>query len=150
VVGCYPGAGADNTPDEYLPHIALMRRTLPWEREAFGTGAAAKPWMALLTVKASEIRTGGGNPIETCTVKAISDRHHDVNAYNALRKAGYLDDTSLDFLWLDESLLPRILPTKDELKLLCHRQKLTMDPKASLSDLDSMWKLDDDCDVAIV
>ncbi|HEY4359258.1 MAG TPA: hypothetical protein VGN16_26150 [Acidobacteriaceae bacterium] len=59
ISGVYPAAGSLDSPDDYLPHIALHRRTLPWERKGPG---GAKPWLALLLLKDSELKslTSGG------------------------------------------------------------------------------------------
>ena len=32
IAGVYPAPDSEESPDEFLPHIALKRRTLPWER----------------------------------------------------------------------------------------------------------------------
>src|SRR5947209_1809201 len=50
IVGVYPAPGSTDSPDDYLPHIALTRRTLPWERKGPKDGA---PWLALLVIKQS-------------------------------------------------------------------------------------------------
>src|SRR5262245_22430422 len=36
MAGMYPAPGSDDSPDDYLAHIAFNRRTFPWER--FGPG----------------------------------------------------------------------------------------------------------------
>ena len=52
VIGVYPASGSTTSPDEYLPHIALARYTLPWERIGPAPG---KPWLALILFKASDL-----------------------------------------------------------------------------------------------
>ena len=47
IAGVYPAPGSETSPDEYLPHIALNRRTLPWERQG-PNPARTVPWLALL------------------------------------------------------------------------------------------------------
>src|SRR6266568_2238485 len=47
ISGVYPAPGSTDSPDDYLPHIALTRRTLPWERRGPKDGA---PWLALLVI----------------------------------------------------------------------------------------------------
>ena len=32
IAGVYPAPDSDDSPDEFLPHIAFTRHTLPWER----------------------------------------------------------------------------------------------------------------------
>ncbi len=61
ISGVYPAAGSTDSPDNFLPHIALTRRTLPWERQGPATAAAgqpAVPWLALLVLTASDLSTG--------------------------------------------------------------------------------------------
>src|SRR6185503_18441067 len=41
--------------DEFLPHIALTRRTLPWERLGIDNDIA-KPWLALVVFSESELK----------------------------------------------------------------------------------------------
>jgi hypothetical protein len=52
ISGVYPAAGSTDSPDDYLPHIALTRRTLPWERRGPADGA---PWLALLVITQSDL-----------------------------------------------------------------------------------------------
>ena len=58
----YPAPGSTDSPDEFLPHIAIQRRTLPWER----TGPApGQPWLALLLLKSSELQGNSGIQLPT-------------------------------------------------------------------------------------
>lgn len=52
ISGVFPAPGSEETPDEFLPHVAFSRRTLPWERDGL---VAGHPWMALLLVRKSEL-----------------------------------------------------------------------------------------------
>src|SRR6185436_4728960 len=56
VAGVFPAPGSDQSPDEFLPHVALTRRTLPWERIG-PDPAPTTPWLALLLFKESELRS---------------------------------------------------------------------------------------------
>ncbi len=47
----YPPEGSSGPHARTLPHVALRRDTLPWERSADGAGA---PWLALLVLSADE------------------------------------------------------------------------------------------------
>jgi hypothetical protein len=51
--GTYPAEGSQDSPDEFLPHIAIDRRTLAWERPG---PTPTSPWLAVLLVKESEWR----------------------------------------------------------------------------------------------
>ena len=50
VAAVHPPAGSVGAFGERLPHVALSRRTLPWERR-FDDGT---PWLALLLVREEE------------------------------------------------------------------------------------------------
>ena len=52
IAGVYPAPGSEESPDEFLPHVTLKRRTLPWERAG---SAAGTPWVALIVLKESEL-----------------------------------------------------------------------------------------------
>lgn len=73
ITGVYPAPGSKDSPDEFLPHIALARRTLPWERRGPG---GDRPWLALLLVKDSELNAGGD--------LLVAKGAYQVSAMNAL------------------------------------------------------------------
>jgi hypothetical protein len=52
ISGVYPAPGTTDSPDDYLPHVALKRRTLPWERRGPADGT---PWLALLVITQSDL-----------------------------------------------------------------------------------------------
>ena len=57
IVGVYPAANSTDSPDNYLPHIALSRRTLPWERIGpDGIKGSGVPWLALLVLTDADMR----------------------------------------------------------------------------------------------
>jgi hypothetical protein len=141
IVGRYPAPGTSSS-DECLPHIALSRQSLPWERLRI-KGDGSSPWMALLVFKRSEIIT----PVTSTKVKGSG------LFYSKLKSLGYADDTQLDLVWVGENYLREILPLVSELPLLCHVQRLGKGggpAPAESADADPMWTLDDDATVAIV
>src|SRR5688572_27711517 len=55
IAGVYPAPASEESADEFLPHISLTRRTLPWER--FGVdNDPVKPWLALVVYSSSELK----------------------------------------------------------------------------------------------
>ena len=130
IAGVYPAPGSDDSPDEFLPHIALKRRTLPWERTGPAAGA---PWLALLVVKESDFKSGARStsPAATLTALTLKDlKTKDLTTYNRLH--GNLptglklpDSTELQVTFISNGLLKKILPLKTELKWLCHMKRKT-------------------------
>ena len=67
ISGVYPRPGSETSPDEFLPHIAPTRRTLPWERQG-PVPDPDVPWLVLLLFKESELRS----PEQRKQVPAVS------------------------------------------------------------------------------
>lgn len=133
IAGVYPAPGSTDSPDDYLPHIALNRRTLPWERVGVG---GQKPWLALLLVKDSELTPAGGAAgggglvlatprrlvrpgpsVVAGTVKTIQSR--DALGYG--KAHALLDDSvKVNLLFLSNKTLVAIRPASQELRFLCN------------------------------
>src|SRR5258705_230610 len=110
ISGVYPAPGSTNSPDEFLPHIALNRRTLPWERKGPNN---TKPWLALLLVKDSELKPASagisltrhrlirsGPSVVSATVQAVQPR--DSMGFNNI-VAKMPATTQVDLLFLRNS-----------------------------------------------
>ncbi len=122
VAGVYPAAGSEESPDEFLPHIALERRTLPWERIGV---ANKKPWLALMLFKESELRGAGAldtSPaatLEAVTLAQVKDR--DAAGYATLHTTlGLPDSTALNVLYVRNSILVGRRPTAADLPYMSH------------------------------
>jgi hypothetical protein len=52
----FPPPDSSGSFDQFLPHVVLTRRELPWERDVFGSTSHATqpPWMALLVFDAED------------------------------------------------------------------------------------------------
>ncbi|MBI1352982.1 MAG: hypothetical protein GC160_01465 [Acidobacteria bacterium] len=141
IVGVFPSPGSDTSPDEFLPHIALKRRTLPWERVGPKPGS---PWLALLLLKQSEIgrrfaRGGDAQPITPTTVAGVKTTHP--KAYARFKAAGLTDSTAIDVVFAPTTTLQKVL-SLDDVPLLCHVRRAAQD--------NPLAKLDDDRDLAVV
>jgi hypothetical protein len=122
IAGVYPAPGSEESPDEFLPHIALERRTLPWERKGFKN---EKPWLALMLLRESEMRGPGrstyslGSTLESVTLSQVAAR--DPEGYQQLRNdLGLANDTQLNVMYLRNSALALRCPAAEDLKYLCH------------------------------
>ncbi|MDA4107834.1 hypothetical protein [Mycolicibacterium holsaticum] len=131
IAGVYPAPGSETSPDEFLPHIAFNRRTLPWERQGPQPDREV-PWLALLVFSEADFATvtpsvrGGpfrGQPQQAPTVSvdkfAVVDtpeptRNHLVNTL------GIPGDAQVSTLTVPNSVLRKVMPKVDELPLLCH------------------------------
>jgi len=127
VAGVFPAPGSDQSPDEFLPHVALSRRTLPWEREG-PDPAPTTPWLALLLFKESELRSAEQRkqaPAVSVTqlkVQNIPDLTTRTRLINTLQIPG---ETEVSTLAVANSLLRQIVPRIAELPLLCHMKRET-------------------------
>ena len=67
VVAMSPPSGGSGSYDDWLPHIVLAQRTLPWQLPiadgaASGADGQAQPWLALLLLTRPEIDVAGSPP----------------------------------------------------------------------------------------
>jgi hypothetical protein len=152
VIGCYPSDGSTTSPEEFLPHVAFRRRTLPWERRSIGSDPTT-PWMALMLFDETELQEINRKKICSMKLAAFEDyKKPETNkTYTTLKESGYTDDETLDFICIDSSLLQNLLPKADELPLLCHVQKLVLEPGMKKSEaVDQMWTRDPECYAAVL
>ncbi len=122
IAGVYPAPGSETSPDEFLPHVALSRRTLPWERRG-PQPAATVPWLALLVFSEAELTDAAGMrqaatvSVQRRTVASIPDAPTRNRLITTL---GIPGSTEVSTLSVANGLLASILPTQAELALLCH------------------------------
>lgn len=124
IAGVYPAPGSTESPDSFLAHIALNRRTLPWER---GGPGGQKPWLALLLLKDSELHTGpgvharklvrSGPSVVSGTVQTVQSR--DALGFGKLTLK-MPAATPVNLLFLQNQLLVAIRPQQDEVHFLCN------------------------------
>lgn len=129
VAAVFPPRNGHGGFNESLPHIAIARRTLPWERtldpeNLLWKGAASipawnadVPWMALLLFEESE-----------CTIKqnvAITDAlPHDV-----VQRLAPPQGTQVDTVSANRILVSSILPSLEELVLLTHVRQVNVEDR---------------------
>jgi hypothetical protein len=122
VVGVYPAPGSEDSPVDFLPHVVLRRRTLPWERSG---PIPNSPWLLLLLIDDSELPSGAG-PRAT---KVSEIAKVDAVAYQRMKtKLGLADDAAITVVDLPRQLIQRIRLISDS----------------------PLRRLDDDGDVAVV
>ena len=125
IAGVFPAPGSDQSPDEFLPHVALTRRTLPWERWG-PDGNPDTPWLAVLLFKESELRTAAQRKqapsvsVQTLRVQDVPDLTTRTRLMNTLKIPG---DTEIATLSVANSLLREVMPWPLELPLLCHMKR---------------------------
>ncbi len=108
----YPSPGSNDSPPDYLPHIVLNRRTLPWERN----GPATNVWLALLLVTDAELKSGLAQEVSTIPAAVGSDPF-------LATSLGGISQFDLakpyQFLSMPRSFFAAICPTQAEMPLLC-------------------------------
>ena len=129
ITGVFPAPGSEDSPDEFLPHVVLSRRTLPWERRGPDLGTTT-PWLALLVFSETELKTATQlrqaqtTSVERRTVSSIPELVTRTRLTNTLGISG---STEVSTLRVPNSLLGQIMPTRVELGLLCHVKRETVD-----------------------
>lgn len=139
VYSVYPPANQSGAYGNTLPHIVLVRRTLPWERTMDGSHPDEKhpcPWLALLVLNPSDcpntelpkvairkvqelLRPGPG-------IKGPDLTAADLDAHESA------DDvcTTID---LPTALFAKIVPAKADLPYLAHVRQVRTDQKETAS-----------------
>jgi hypothetical protein len=140
VLGVYPTPDSTDSPENFLPHIALRRSTLPWERTG-DTRYPAAPWLALLVFTESELKSRpGSKPVQSMSVDTWCQKLAGTDT-KLWADAGH---SEVEVIFPPKDLLtqPGFLPTAEELALLCHMRQVPSQ--------DQLAQLDDDGKVAIV
>jgi hypothetical protein len=106
----YPPEGSQGAHTSSLPHIALRRDTLPWERSADQAGA---PWLALLLLHADEAARCPLRPLSLADYRQRVPGPH-------VHEHGEADSDLLQVLELDAELQALLIPGPAELAALCH------------------------------
>jgi hypothetical protein len=125
----HPPLNAKGAFWDRLPHVALGRRTLPWERPL----ADGTPWLAVLVVRANEgdLATGKLHALlPAAVVAALPDLPADDPTVTVLRMH-------------DLATFKAILPSRDDVRLLAHVRRV------NVADTELAGR-DDDGDFAIV
>lgn len=148
VAGVFPPRSARGPFTDAMPHVALGRRTLPWERTADPAGTltlpppaagappaptGAPPWLALLLF----------DETETPEATLLADRKV-VDVLPAPVKALLHPpaDATCDAIEVDSALLRQLLPSLEELHLLSHvRQVNIEDRELSAGDSDGWFSV---------
>jgi len=144
VAGVFPPRNGHGPFDNAIPHVALYRRTLPWERELdpqnrIGnvdnpvtgqqpTHANGLPWLALLLFEESEITLLKNQALE------------DVVPADVFGRLGSPAGIRCDAIEADYLLVTSIMPSKEELQLLAHvRQVNVQDRELAAGDSDGYF-----------
>jgi hypothetical protein len=122
VAGVFPPRNGHGPFDSALPHIALGRRTLPWERalgDAYTVAGDETPYpfLALVLLEQSECTILRNQPLTDVVPPAVFERLG--------RPAGI----RCDAVEADEQLLRSILPMPEELRLLTHVRQVNVDDR---------------------
>ena len=112
----YPPEGSTGDYSNDLPHIALSRDTLPWERTAKADSDPdkRKPWLALLLFNQDE---ADKCPLKTITLQEYKTR---LAAYSPVKDLAGHEDKSVTVFELPQDLARAVLPKLRELPVLCH------------------------------
>ena len=134
IVGVYPAPGSEESADEFLPHIALTRRTLPWERFGVdtdvdnGVNQFEKPWLALVVFSESELKlptpsdpTPKGQPQPTL-VSAIAAKDPTGGPIISAKLGATAQVT---VLYVRNDLWAKTRPTAGDLRFLSHIRSTT-------------------------
>jgi len=122
VAGVFPPRNGHGSFDSALPHVALGRRTLPWERplgdaHTVAPGQTPFPFLALVLFESSECEIKRNMALTDVVPAAVFDR------------LGRPPGIRCDAVEADEGLLRAILPMPEELQLLTHVRRVNVDDR---------------------
>lgn len=140
ISGTFPPVNGHGPFSEVLAQVAIMRRTLPWERSidaghpignpSDGKGLPSTyptPWMALLLFEEGEYTLLQAQPLETVVGATIFAR------------LGSPPNILCDAVEADSTLIQAILPSKEELQLLTHVRWVNIDDRELSAEGSDGW-----------
>jgi len=139
VAGVFPPRNGHGPFEESIPHIALSRRTLPWEREldsqnkiGLPPGMQAEgpvPWLALLLFEDGEYTLHQNVPLEDAVPSDVLAR------LGLQRPTGITCDT----VEADADLVASIMPSVEELTLLSHVRWVSIEDRELSAGSSNGW-----------
>lgn len=130
VANVFPPRNGQGTYQDALPQIVLSRRTLPWERrmdsdtnplpqpkDNSNPPNGAVPWVALLLFEEGEYTLLQNQALESVVPPQI---------FAALGSPGNI---LCDAIEADAQLVQAILPSREELQLLCHVRQVNVEDR---------------------
>ncbi len=145
VAGVFPPSNAHGGFDESVPHVVLLRRTLPWERaltsqpSLIGTPTVAAgdpsppnpippqkgkpqtygppPWVALLLFEEGEYSINHNVPLQQAVPR------------DAFQRMGSPAGITVDTVQASVSLVSSIIPSLEELTLLTHVRQVNVEDR---------------------
>ena len=125
VVGVYRAAGSSDSPDEFLPHVALARRTLPWER--FGPDTRRRGLLCCSSSSPSSCPPAicaTGKTLELLTLAELKKRDGRTHKRIVLSKQPIAADERLPVAFLHAHATGKLLKLA-EVTQLCHMKRVT-------------------------
>lgn len=156
VQSVFPPANASGQFTQNLPHVVLMERALPWERElapglkppATNPNVTAYPWMALLLFTYDEITPPPGydptsslsNPTLAGTYPVQKLLHPDDPATLGPRvEPGKEDETTCQAIDVTTEVFRQVTPRLADLPYLAHARQVNVGDKTTSLALTSGW-----------
>lgn len=149
VFSVFPPAESIGIFDQFLPHVVLTRRELPWERPVFGIEPATQvPWMALIVVGEGEQIGGQPALLQPTVPNASATRtmaasitaslvfNHptgDGVLWPGIVQEWYeqdLDSTPVSVIDLSPQAFTTLLPGPADLRYLAHARQVDSSGKA--------------------
>jgi len=140
----FPPPGSQGVYDQFMPHVALRKRALPWERDVF-QDKGVTPWVALLVFDTSEIldpavgpaaATGPVKPNPTkatsVTLQSLKTPDPGVVApdvdFDPYEKAA---TTLCRVIDVAPETFRSIVPAQEDLRYLAHGRKVSIHHKST-------------------
>lgn len=130
VAGVFPPRNGQGSYQDVLPQIVLKRRTLPWERridsdtnplppphDSSNLPGGAVPWLALILFEEGEYTL------------LPNQRLEDVVPAQIFAALGSPQNILCDSVEVDPIVLRGLLPSREELQLLCHVRQVNVEDR---------------------
>lgn len=137
VYSIFPPANMVGQYENYVPHIVLTKRTLPWDRLLSDSDTENQhiPWMSLMLFSEDEIK----KVLNGTVINVIAP--DDPKIMGPTLKNVTDEEKLLQCLMVDipKDVFKAVVPAKDELTYLSHCREVDMANKELRSDIDEGW-----------